>query len=49
MILDLVKWPATITFNMPDICQTVPDSLTTTIKTFFGYRGGVCPETFQFY
>ena len=38
---------AIISFNMPDILQTVPDSLTVTMKQNVRFQVGICPEKFQ--
>ena len=38
---------AIINFNMPDILQTVPDSLTITMKQHVRFQVGICLEKFQ--
>ena len=38
---------ATITFNMPDLWQTVPDSLTIIIKQNMRFQVGMCPVKFH--
>ena len=38
---------ARVNFNMPDICQTIPDSLTITIKRNVRFRGRICSKKFQ--
>ena len=38
---------AMINFNMPDIWQTVPDSLNSTVKENVRFQVGIYPEKFQ--